>query len=168
MRARRWGVGTSRGREGDAPDKVVRLFLGFLLAPMPLLLPIMWFAIVVSDTGPLPVQIVQILTIAAFIYGPTLLFGVPTHVLLRRFGKRRLWHYLAAAMALPGLATLAVFIIEIIRTEDYGSFGAPAAMIGSLLALAAALTALLFWLIAIWRSPEPGQIARTTLSAVFD
>ncbi len=144
---------------------MLRIIFGFLLAPMPILLPILWFSTIVSDTG---LQPVQLLTLAAFIYGPTLLFGVPAHVLLRRFGKRRLWHYLAAAMALPVLVTLAVFILEIIRTEDYNSFGAMAVMTGSLMAVAAALTALLFWLIAIWRSPEPGQIARTKLSTVFD
>ncbi|MGF7150989.1 cytochrome c oxidase assembly factor CtaG [Sphingomonas zeicaulis] len=144
---------------------MLRIIFGFLLAPMPILLPILWFSIIVSDTG---LQLVQMLTLAAFIYGPTLLFGVPAHVLLRRFGKRRLWHYLAAAMTLPVLATLAVFIMEIIKTDDYNSFGVPAMWFGSILAIAAALTALLFWLIAIWRSPEPGQIARTKLSTVFD
>ena len=93
---------------------VMRAILGFLLAPVPLLLPIMWVAIGVDAENS---RAASLLTVAAVFYGPTLLFGVPTHALLLRFGKRRLWHYLAAAMALPVLATLAVFTMEIVQTD---------------------------------------------------
>jgi len=127
--------------------RVLRILLAFCVAPLvPLLVLAVNFVATVWPRGQ-PVRITQLMApgMVALSYGIALVGGVPTFLLMRKFGKNRWWHYAVGGALLGALLVMCAVIPE---------FHWDFALVG--LAIAApcgALAGSAFWLLGIYRNP---------------
>jgi len=147
-----------------------RMLLGFTLAPMPLFLLLCGLALWVGNMSGATEQAISIALLALVTHGLTLVFGLPAHIILDRLGKRRLWHYLVAALALPIVVIVGLFLVAVGQTMTRGAVGmeTSALVVAMLIVPCVEVTAGLFWLIVIWRTPERDTVTNATLLATFD
>lgn len=82
----------------STPGRRARLRRAFILAP---LVPFVWLAVPAAGYG-----WAGLVVAAVVIWGSVAAVGVPVLVLMRRFGKRSLMEYLAAAAVIAALDTL--------------------------------------------------------------
>ncbi|HEX8554945.1 MAG TPA: hypothetical protein VF695_09580 [Sphingomonas sp.] len=134
----------------------------FAMAPLPVVVPLI-FSIgvkaIVGDSGDAGVAGV-LLAILAFVlisYGATLLIGIPIHLVLRRFRKRDLIHYVSAAV-LPFVilaGAIAVWLqLDPVPTRPVNPFsvhanGGIAIRWTLVIAAVAALSATTFWYVGV-------------------
>jgi len=139
-----------------------REITGFALAPLPALAPfILMFAAILFDQPDHRADvlwiIIQILLLG---YGVTLLFGVPIHLVLRRKRLTKIGPYLAlsvlSALLIAGLLALRQRLFGHVSANHpfpvhlWGRAGVGLAL---MLASAAALSASVFWAVAV-REPQ--------------
>lgn len=148
--------------------RLPRTLLGFTLAPMPLFLLLCGFSIAADRFWSEAALTAALL--ALFTHGLTLLFGLPAHMVLLRFGRRRLRHYLVAGLALPIVVLVGMFLVSV--GQAFSGSGTAALMPAMLMAMltipCAEATAALFWLIAVWRTPEQDVVPIAVLVATFE
>jgi len=160
----------TRGRNRSLEEKmgrVSRLLLGFTLAPMPLFLLFCGLGIAYTSMGPNAAMTTGML--ALFSLGLTLVFGLPSHIVLQRFGKRKLWHYVVAALVLPTLVLVGMFLWGIGQAFA-GGYDRPfesGVVMAMIITPCVEVTAALFWFITVWRSPEPGRLPDAMLAQTF-
>jgi hypothetical protein len=142
----------------------VREIRGFVLAPLPTLMPLLLlFGAILFDRPSDSWNIItSMLEMGLMIYGACLLIGVPIHLRLRNRGNSRLSAYLlytAASIVFAGLVLGSVQQIAPAPVEEnpfgltlWSRFGLTA-MFGC--AIAALPSALVFWYVAVRRSHHP-------------
>lgn len=130
----------------------------FVLTPLPVVVPLLFLTganAVLGDTGDAGVADI-FLAMPAFVllsYGATLMIGIPIHLMLRRFRKTGLIHYLSAAV-LPFMLLAGAIAVWLRLTptpappvNPFGLFMQGAVAIKRTLAFCAitALSATTFW-----------------------
>lgn len=112
----------------SAPGRTARLRRAFLLAP---LVPFVWLAVPAAGYGWAGLAVA-----AVVIWGSVAAVGVPVYALMRRFGKRSLMEYLAAAAIVAALDTLLMSFASaggLSTFSDYYPWIFPPMLIGGLL-----------------------------------
>lgn len=134
--------------------RMIRVFLGFLLAPIPVTLFYFSVALLFLGTfgrGKNPNEILPMVPV--WTYGISLLIGLPVHMLLQRKGLRGIAHYLFAGVAASAILTC--FQVGL----AFGLFGLFTIFI--MFVHLITLTVILFWLIAVWQPRWPGRTIGT-------
>jgi len=136
---------------GRDMDDGGRTALALFFTPLPLFI-FSLFAFARSKFG-WNDQVIGVLLSFGLSYGVMFLVGWPLHALLRRSGCRRLWQYIAVSIT-ASLATLFAFSQLGSSATDYKADLAAASTLAPGAIPAAALTASIFWVIAIRRDDE--------------
>ncbi|AHE51868.1 hypothetical protein [Sphingomonas sanxanigenens] len=146
-----------KGRGGQKVrwTRVLRVSLGFLLAPIPMLLLFWSTALLYLGTfGRHEDPNKVLLMVPVWTYGLSVLIGIPIHVLLQRKGWRGIAHYLVAGVILSMIMACFGLGLEFSLFGLFTSFMLYAHLI--------TVTVLLFWLIAVW---QPGKTIRALRAA---
>ena len=136
----------------------MREAVGFVLAPLPVLAPVVAGAgvVIFDQTADRPYILWSTIQLLVIGYGATFLFGLPIHLTLRRKQQTKIGAYVGLAVVSASLigAALAIHqrLFAPVSTDNpfqIHLWGRAGLWLTVLLAIIAALTSWIFWLVAV-------------------